>query len=220
MPYFENEKVAGVSGLTKVMNSKNIWSALAGYNVEYRQSKITDEFVDHLSTANTIYRKSVLDKVGLFAQNFRYGQDNELSYRIIQAGYKLILSPKTFCRHFWPESFEGYFKQRFHGAMARMMLIKKYPRRLTGDKISSLRYFMELPLGLIFLLFLIAALASPIFLLIAAVMFFVIYIFQFDEIKFFVENKKVFIGTFLPFFIIIRSIAWIDGIIKFYLNKT
>jgi len=218
MPYFEDEKVAAVSGLTKVMNSKNIWSALAGYNVEYRQSKITAEFVDHLSTTNTIYRKSVLDKLGLFDPDFRYGQDNELSYRIISAGYKLALSHKTFCLHFWPESFMGYVKQRLHGALARMMLIKKHPKRWSGDKVSSLRYFFELPLGLIFLLSLVISLIYPCFLTIAVIVFFIIYVFQFDEIKFFLKNKKTFIGIFLPFFIALRSIAWLSGIIKFYLR--
>lgn len=219
MPYFEDEKVAGVSGLTKLMNSKNIWAALAGYNVEYRQSKITAEFVDHLSTTNTIYRKSVLDKLGLFDPEFRYGQDNELSYRIIKAGYKLTLSHKTFCLHFWPESFIGYIKQRLHGALARMMLIKKYPKRWSGDRVSSLRYFLELPLGLIFLLSLIISLIYPSFLIIVRVVIFLTYVFQFDEINFFIKNKKTFIGIFLPFFIIIRSIAWISGIIKFYLTR-
>jgi len=221
MLYFSSapggEKVAAVSGLTKIINPKNIWAALAGYNVEYRQSKMVDEFVDHLSTTNTIYRKSVLDGVGLFDTNFRYGQDNELSYRIMSAGYKLVLSHKTFCLHFWPESFMGFMKQRLHGAYARMMLIKKYPKRWSGDKISSLRYFLELPLGIIFLLSLVVSLAEPDFLIFAGIMFFVIHIFQFDEIKFFIKNKKIFIGVFMPFFILLRSIAWISGIIKFYL---
>jgi len=213
MPYFENEKIAGVSGLTKLMNPKNIWAALAGYNVEYRQSKINSEFVDHLSTANTIYRKSVLDKIGLFDTDFRYGQDNELSYRIIQAGYKLALSKKTFCLHFWPENFTGYFKQRLHGAMGRMMLIKKYPKRWSGDNVSSLRYFLELPMGLIFLLSLILSLAESDFLIFAGIIFLIIHIFQFDETRFFIKNKKTLIGIFMPFFIIIRSVAWVSGIL-------
>jgi len=222
MPYFSSqggdEKIAGVSGLTKVMNSKNIWSALAGYNVEYRQSKINQEFVDHLSTTNTIYRKSVLDKIGLFDPDFRYGQDNELSYKIISAGYKLVLSQKTFCLHFWPESFIGYIKQRMHGAFGRMMLIKKHPKRWSGDRVSSLRYFLELPLGLIFLLSLIISLVHPYFLIIAVIVFFIIYIFQFGEIKFFLKNKKIFIGIFMPFFILLRAVVWISGIVSFYFN--
>ena len=215
IPYFGNEEIAAVSGLTKTMNPKNLWAALAGYNVEYRQSKIKSESVDHLSTTNVIYRKSVLDKIGLFDPEFRYGQDNEMSYRIIAAGYKLILSQKTFCLHFWPESFTGFMKQRMHGALARAMLIKKYPKRLTGDKVSSLRYFLELPLGLVFLLSLISVLFYLDFLIVVGFVVMLIYIFQFNEINFFIKNKKAFIGIFMPVFIALRTIAWLSGIIKF-----
>lgn len=216
MPYFENEEIAAVSGLTKTMNPKNIWAVLAGYNVEYRQLKIEGESVDHLSTTNVIYRKSVLDEIGLFDPEFRYGQDNEVSYRIIAAGYKLILSKKTFCLHFWPESFMGFMKQRMHGALARAMLIKKYPKRLIGDKVSSLRYFLELPLGLFFLLSLIVSLFYSDFLIVLEFAVILIYIFQFNEIYFFIKNKRAFIGIFMPVFIALRTIAWLSGIIKFY----
>jgi len=216
-PYFENKEIGAVSGLTKTMNPKNLWAALAGYNVEYRQSKIKGEFVDHLSTTNVIYRKQVLDKIGLFDPEFRYGQDNEISYRILAAGYKLILSKKTFCLHFWPESFMGFMKQRMHGALARAMLIKKYPKRLTGDKISSLRYFLELPLGLVFLLSLIVLLFYSDFLIVAGFVVILIYIFQLNEIHFFIKSKKAFIGIFMPVFVALRTIAWLIGIIKFYL---
>ncbi len=220
MPYFSAQggdgRVAAVSGLTKIMNPKNLWAALAGYNVEYRQSKIIDESVDHLSTTNTIYRKSVLDRVGLFDQNFRYGQDNELSYRIINAGYKLILSKKTFCSHFYPESFAGFMRQRAHGAFARMLLIKKHPKRWSGDRVSSLRYFLELPLGLLFLLSLITFLFNLDSLIFSVLIFLLIFVFQFDEIRFFVKNKKTLIGILMPFFIALRAVAWVSGIIKFY----
>ncbi len=216
IPYFGNEGVAAVSGLTKTMNPKNLWAALAGYNVEYRQLKIKDESVDHLSTTNVIYRKPVLDKIGLFDPEFRYGQDNEVSYRIVATGYKLILSKKTFCLHFWPENFTGFMKQRMHGAWARLMLVRKHPKRLTGDRISGLRYFLELPLGLAFIFSLVVLLFRPDFLAVVGFVAVLIYIFQFNEIYFFFKNKKVFIGIFMPIFIVLRTIAWLSGIINFF----
>jgi len=217
MSYFENEEIAAVSGLTKTMNSENLWAALSGYNVEYRQSKIEGEFVDHLSTTNVVYRKSVLDKIGMFDPEFRYGQDNEVSYKMIAAGYKLILSKKTFCLHFWPESFMGFMKQRMHGALGRIMLIKKYPKRLIGDRVSSLRYFLELPLGIAFILSLIAFLFYSDFLIIVELIAILIYIFQLNEIYFFIKKKKLLIGILMPVFVALRAIAWLSGIIKFYL---
>jgi len=219
MPYFENEKVSAVSGLTKLANSTNIWSVFGGYNVEYRQSKIKQEFVDQLSTCNTIYRKSVLDKLGFFDGKFTYGLDNEISYRMIEAGYKLILSKKTFCLHFWPEGLIHFIKQRSHGAIGRMMLIDKYPKRWKGDKVSSFQYFLELPLNLLFIFFLLISLINKDFLILAGITVFAMYLFQLNEIKFFLSKKKTFIGLFLPFLALFRSLGWINGIINFYFAK-
>jgi len=218
LPYFQDEKVAAVSGLTKLGNNKNIWPALAGYNVEYRQSKIKSPFINHLSTCNTIYRKSALEKVGLFSPALFYGQDNDLSYRMIDAGYKLILSKDTYCLHFWPENFGGFFKQRFHGAVARMRLFKKYPNRWQGDKISGLPYFLELPMGLFLIFSLLFSLISKLFLWFAVCIIFFCYLSEFNEIRFFLNKGKRVIGLFLPFFSLLRSLAWTSGIIFFYFH--
>lgn len=216
IPYFKGEKVAAVSGLTKTMNSNNLWAALGGYNVEYRQSKIKGESVDHLSSTNVIFRKAVLDEVGLLDPEFRYGQDNELSYRIVAAGYKLILTKETSCLHFWPESFTGFIRQRMHGAWARVKLIKKHPVRLTGDKVSSLRYFLELPLGSALILSLITALFVPESVIVAGLLTVLIYVFQFNEILFFFRKRKILIGMLMPVFILLRAVAWLFGIFSSY----
>jgi len=146
MPYFNDEKVAAVSGLIKLANPKSVWACLSGYNLEYRHARIKTIYVDHVSTCNTAYRKSALNKVGLFDQEFYYGLDNDLSYRMKAAGYKLILAKDVFCRHFWPEDFRSFFRQRFNGAIGRMRLIRKYSGRWKGDDVSNIRYFLGLSL--------------------------------------------------------------------------
>jgi len=45
------------------------------------------------------------------------------------------------------------------------------------------------------------------------------YLFQLNEIRFFLKRKRMFIGLFLPFFTLFRSLGWISGIINFYLVK-
>jgi glycosyltransferase involved in cell wall biosynthesis len=62
LPKFSEKDVASASGLTKLGNKKNIWAAFGGLSVEYRQAKIGNDFVDHLSTCNTIYRREAFDR--------------------------------------------------------------------------------------------------------------------------------------------------------------
>jgi GT2 family glycosyltransferase len=61
--------------------------------------------VDVLAGAFMMLRKSVLDKIGLLDEDyFMYGEDIDLSYRIVQAGYKNYYFPHTTIIHYKGES--------------------------------------------------------------------------------------------------------------------
>ena len=61
--------------------------------------------VEVLSGAFMLMRRSVLDKVGLLDEDyFMYGEDIDLSYRILKGGYKNYYFPKTRIIHYKGES--------------------------------------------------------------------------------------------------------------------
>jgi len=61
--------------------------------------------VEILAGAFMFLRKSVLDKIGLLDETFfMYGEDIDLSYRVIKAGYKNFYYPKTRIIHYKGES--------------------------------------------------------------------------------------------------------------------
>ncbi|MCL2131583.1 MAG: glycosyltransferase family 2 protein [Lentimicrobiaceae bacterium] len=61
--------------------------------------------VEVLSGAFMLLRKSVLDKIGLLDEDyFMYGEDIDLSYRIIKSGYKNYYFPQTRIIHYKGES--------------------------------------------------------------------------------------------------------------------
>lgn len=61
--------------------------------------------VDILAGAFMLLRKSVLDKIGLLDETFfMYGEDIDLSYRVIKAGYKNYYYPETRIIHYKGES--------------------------------------------------------------------------------------------------------------------
>ncbi len=74
--------------------------------------------------------------MGLFDESFGYGYDNDLSYRLIAAGYRL-----TFCRaarsvHTWREGLGGYVVQQYGFGYGRIDLVSKHPARFHGDTVS------------------------------------------------------------------------------------
>lgn len=188
---------------------------LGGYNLEYRQSKIAGQSVDQLSTCNTIYRSAALKDAGLFDTGFHYGQDNDLSYRMIKAGYKLLLLRDAFCLHHWPQTLKGFFMQRFNGAVGRMCLLQKHPGRWKGDKVSNLEYFLELPLGALVILFLLGSFIDKVFLIPLTLFILFLYALELKEIGFFIQKKKVAMGLLLPFLSLLKSAAWISGVSYF-----
>lgn len=88
-------------GLSKMFpNSKKFGS----YHLTYLSN---DEIhsVEVLSGAFMLMRKSVLDQVGLLDEDyFMYGEDIDLSYRIIKGGYKNYYFPETRIIHYKGES--------------------------------------------------------------------------------------------------------------------
>ncbi len=74
----------------------------------YHQGHLSDNEVhqvDVLSGAFMLMRKEALDKVGLLDEDFfMYGEDIDLSYRLVQGGYKNYYFPETRIIHYKGES--------------------------------------------------------------------------------------------------------------------
>ncbi|NOX47717.1 MAG: glycosyltransferase [Chlorobi bacterium] len=74
------------------------------YHLGFLDKEETHE-IEILSGAFMLMRKSVLDKTGLLDETFfMYGEDIDLSYRIIKAGYKNYYFPGTRIIHYKGES--------------------------------------------------------------------------------------------------------------------
>ncbi len=93
----------------------------SGYNLGYLSEHETHE-IEVLCGAFMFMRKEVLAQVGLLDEAFfMYGEDIDLSYRIVQAGWKIYYFPDTSIIHYKGESTKkaslNYIKT-FYGAMS------------------------------------------------------------------------------------------------------
>lgn len=90
-----------IFGLSKLFPKSKIFGK---YHLGYLDKEKTHQ-VEILSGAFMLLRKSVLDKTGLLDETFfMYGEDIDLSYRIIKAGYKNYYFPGTTIIHYKGES--------------------------------------------------------------------------------------------------------------------
>jgi GT2 family glycosyltransferase len=90
-----------IFGLSKIFpHSKKFGS----YHLTYLDNNQIHS-IEVLSGAYMFLRKSVLDQIGYLDEDyFMYGEDIDLSYRIIQAGYKNYYFPETQIIHYKGES--------------------------------------------------------------------------------------------------------------------
>lgn len=74
-------------------------------------------------------RTEVFNKVNGFSE-LRFGEDLDLSMRILEAGYKTELLENQFVYHKRRNTFKSFFKQVFNSGKARIHLNKRHPGSL------------------------------------------------------------------------------------------
>jgi GT2 family glycosyltransferase len=129
--------VAAVQGYYVTPWSAGVWARVAGLDLEQRYARIAGPLVDHVCTGNTAYRRDALRGVGGLDERIGYGYDNDLSYRLVAAGHRLVFCRDARAVHRWRDRARGYLRQQYGLAYGRFDVVAKHPRRLTGDDVSG-----------------------------------------------------------------------------------
>jgi glycosyltransferase involved in cell wall biosynthesis len=131
----DDPAIAAAQGYFATDPHASIPARVMGLDLEQRYATIGRE-TDHVCTGNAAYRAEALHRVGLFDETLGYGYDNDMSYRLRAAGYRLSLCPGARSVHKWRDGLAGYLRQQYGFGYGRIDLVAKYPGRLTGDRVS------------------------------------------------------------------------------------
>ena len=127
-------------------------------DVEQRYAALPSRETTHVCTGNVVYRADAIGAVGLFDEALGYGLDNDMSYRLQEAGYRLVFFPDAKSTHYWRDSFLGYCQQQYGLGSGRLDLVAKHPRRIAGDSVSPLPMMLHPVLTTVALLSAVVAL--------------------------------------------------------------
>ncbi len=142
---FDDPEVAGAQGYYATDRDASPWARVAGYDLELRYARIVSRHMDHICTGNSIYRAAALDAVGLFDETLGYGYDNDMSYRLGNAGYRLAFVRKARSVHHWREGPRAYLRQQYGQGYGRLDLVAKHPNRMGGDAVSGPGMILHVP---------------------------------------------------------------------------
>jgi succinoglycan biosynthesis protein ExoA len=87
-----------------------------------------DEWVDTVYMG--AWRREVFKKIGLFDEELVRDQDDELNYRLLEHGGKILLSPKIKSKYFVRSSPISLWKQYFQYGYWKVRVMQKHPRQM------------------------------------------------------------------------------------------
>ena len=133
---FHDPGVGAVQGYFATDPHAPVVARVAGMDLEQRYAAIGEGPTSHVCTGNSAYCTEALHKAGLFDESFGYGYDNDMSYRLMNAGYALRLCPGAKSIHRWRETLGGYLRQQYGQGYGRLDIVWKHPGWVAGDAVS------------------------------------------------------------------------------------
>lgn len=134
----DDPSVGAVQGRYTAAPDADLFARVMDVDLAQRHAAIRDGQTDHVCTGNTAYRAEALHRVGLFDERFGYGLDNDLSYRMRSAGYRLVFTGAARSTHHWRTGLVGYARGQYGLGYGRLDLVAKHPSRVGGDTVSPL----------------------------------------------------------------------------------
>jgi hypothetical protein len=107
-----------------------------GRDLEQRYARMRGCDTTHVCTGNSAYWRQALIDVGLFDERLGYGYDNDMSYRLQQAGFRLAFCREARSVHRWRTGLRDYLRQQFGVGYGRLDVVARHPARFAGDSVS------------------------------------------------------------------------------------
>jgi cellulose synthase/poly-beta-1,6-N-acetylglucosamine synthase-like glycosyltransferase len=118
-PLRQDERV--VAGSTKDPSGEGRWEFAA-------ESVKEGTYLREAGTINLAFRREVFDAVGGFDENFEYGSDMDFSWRLTDAGYRILSVPGAVVEHDWGTPQRNRRRCYAYGK-ARVRLYRKHRER-------------------------------------------------------------------------------------------
>lgn len=157
LAHFDDPKVGGASGSYGNMRPDSLLACLIHEEIVERHRTMPTR-VNFLATFNVLYRCSILEQIGGFDERFLKGQDAELSWRVLAAGFELAFELNSRVKHFHAAWWGTYLRTQRQQGHWRVWLHLAHRGHAAGDSYSSLVDHVQPPLAMLVLAAILATL--------------------------------------------------------------
>ncbi|MFX1392259.1 MAG: glycosyltransferase [Promethearchaeota archaeon] len=186
---FTDDNIGIIGGITKFRKDESFVSKYRSIEFSKRFKNIKKRDVVWAGGPGSMFRRDILDKIGGFNPEWRYGEDAEISFYVIEHGYKILKINDAITYHMPENKFWRLVRKGFRDAKAYTRVLRSHIKTSFHNKFNSTWYFPY------------DAYLLPILYAFLIVSFFLLPIFYF--IDFF-----VFIPFFSEFFVEILWYIW------------
>lgn len=149
--HFEDKKVGAVISALRVKNKRNVFERIQ--RLEYiiavlsRKLRALIKTLDMTPGVLSVYRTSVLKKLGGFDENNNPTEDFEIALRLKYNGYNINIEPEAVTYTAVPSTLRVFWRQRIRWYRGFIFNHLKYREMFFNNKYSLLGYF-QLPLNI------------------------------------------------------------------------
>lgn len=220
--YLKNKEIGCAGGPIETVNDNKIGKAISlamsspfGVgNALFRYAQ-KETYVD--TVAFGAYRRDVLEQIGYFDEELVRNQDDELNYRVIKEGYKIILSPSIKSTYYGRGSYAKLWKQYYQYGFWKVRVMQKHGKPAAIRHLVPMAFVLTNVLGI-----LLGLIFKPIlYLWLLEVAAYVLMDVYFSAKL--SEKSPSIIACMLPVFPILHlsyGLGFVNGIFAFYIFKS
>ena len=209
---FDDPGVTGVQGVYTTRQTSLV-ARFAQYEIEQRYEIMRRaRSLAMVGTYSAAFRRDVFRQFGGFDTSFPIasGEDADFSFRLEEAGHRLVLAPEAIVSHRHPATLPRYLRQKFGRAYWRNVLYRKHAGKIWSDAYTP--QGLKLEVGLLGL-GLVALLSIPVLPAAgwAALLFFVFFLIHTLPLSWRIFRKDAAVGLAAPVLLLGRAGALLCG---------
>lgn len=163
------------------------------------------------------YRKELLNEIGYFDEELVRNQDDELNYRVVKSGAKILLTPKIKSTYYSRGDFKKLWRQYFQYGFWKVRVIQKHKKPAAIRHLIPMAFVLFLGLGAIGSLF-----SKFIALSFSAILSLYLLLDLIFSVKISIKKNIKYLGYLFVTFPILHisyGLGFLSGIVNFYIVR-
>lgn len=160
MEGFVSDDIGAVAGSYSIANKQFMLARIIHDEIRFRHEHLMPDFPQAFGSYNVAIKKEVFQKVLGFSTGYRCasGEDNDLSYKILKAGYKIKFVKNALVAHYHQTHVWKYLKEQYRHGFWRVRMYKEHPQMVKGDGYTFWKDIIEPILVMMFFMFCLVSL--------------------------------------------------------------